>query len=529
MAWATITPKIADSELYYQDINELIANSEYLYSGFDVQHNPASGVHEAITATTFNKLTLTAPASGATLTLANGSTLATVGAYSTTLTATGTTALTLPTSGTLVTTGSKLSAFAATTSAELAGVISDETGTAGNLVFSNSPVFGTQITTPKVVTASGALTLQPASGSGVAVALATTGDFAVNTNQLVVDTSLARVGINTASPSQTLHLVSAADCVIKLASGNTGGAIQIDTTGTNWEVGRNGTVTGFYVYGNSAYRIVVKDTGLVGINTTAPDRQCEINSSTGDCLRLTYNDSNGSAANYVDHAVSSSGAGTVTTSGGDYTVHCADNYTLALTHGAWDDLMVGITGARLPSSGNPTWVAAATTGWSCELLEFSKSATNTIYFTVQMPHGYAVGTDIYCHVHWASQAAKTVAEGVRVAWSLALTWTDIGEDRSAEVTRTNYLPVQMRSGGTYTAADIVANRHYLTDFTVVATGGSGGVISGANMSLSSILCGSLSRLGGDATYDTYDDEVYLLGIDFHYQKDTLGSRTELTK
>jgi len=41
----------------------------------------------------------------------------------------------------------KLSAFAATTSAELAGVISDEVGT-GKAVFNDSPVFITKITTP---------------------------------------------------------------------------------------------------------------------------------------------------------------------------------------------------------------------------------------------------------------------------------------------------------------------------------------------------------------------------------------------
>jgi len=44
----------------------------------------------------------------------------------------------------------KLSYFASTTSAELAGVISDEEGT-GKLVYNDSPTFTTQITTPKVV------------------------------------------------------------------------------------------------------------------------------------------------------------------------------------------------------------------------------------------------------------------------------------------------------------------------------------------------------------------------------------------
>jgi len=76
---------------------------------------PTLGVASA---TTINKVTITAPATGATLTLAEGSTLATVGAFSTTLTVTGATTLTLPTAGTLLTTtgaGSGLTAVDAIT------------------------------------------------------------------------------------------------------------------------------------------------------------------------------------------------------------------------------------------------------------------------------------------------------------------------------------------------------------------------------------------------------------------------------
>ena len=50
-----------------------------------------------------NKYTFTSPATGATLTLADNSTLTTVGAYALTFTATNTTSLTLPTTGTLAT------------------------------------------------------------------------------------------------------------------------------------------------------------------------------------------------------------------------------------------------------------------------------------------------------------------------------------------------------------------------------------------------------------------------------------------
>ena len=100
----------------------------------------------AATATSINGATITST-TGGTLTLANSSSLVTSGANSITLTSTGATNVTLPTTGTLATTSNKLSAFAATTSAELAGVISDETGS-GVLVFGTSPT----LTTPVIAT-----------------------------------------------------------------------------------------------------------------------------------------------------------------------------------------------------------------------------------------------------------------------------------------------------------------------------------------------------------------------------------------
>jgi hypothetical protein len=58
-----------------------------------------------VSASTYNKLTLTAPATSATLTLANGSTLVTSGANSLTLTTTAASNVTFPTAGTLITSG----------------------------------------------------------------------------------------------------------------------------------------------------------------------------------------------------------------------------------------------------------------------------------------------------------------------------------------------------------------------------------------------------------------------------------------
>jgi hypothetical protein len=67
------------------------------------------------TATSVNKVAITAPTTSATLTIADGSTLATSGAFPTTITSTGTTSVTLPTSGTLATTGATVASFSAGT------------------------------------------------------------------------------------------------------------------------------------------------------------------------------------------------------------------------------------------------------------------------------------------------------------------------------------------------------------------------------------------------------------------------------
>lgn len=71
-------------------------------------------------------------------------------------------------------------------------------------------VAATSLSVPSIITASGALGITPAAGSNLNVTLSTTGDFAVNTNQLYVDTSAARVGINNAAPTVPLDVVGAA-------------------------------------------------------------------------------------------------------------------------------------------------------------------------------------------------------------------------------------------------------------------------------------------------------------------------------
>lgn len=76
-------------------------------------------------------------------------------------------------------------------------------------------------------------------------------------------------------------------------------------------------------FGSNTYRwrnLYLSGTGYfstgIGIATSAPDRPLEINSTYGTNMRLTYNDADGSAANYVDLNCNSSGGMQIAPSGG---------------------------------------------------------------------------------------------------------------------------------------------------------------------------------------------------------------------
>ena len=113
-------------------------------------------------ATSINKVAITAPATSATLTIANGKTIT----VSNTLTFTGTdtSSVAFGAGGTVAYTGNKLDVFAATTSAELKTVISDETGS-GSLVFADTPTLVTPVLGAATATSINGLTITSSTGT----------------------------------------------------------------------------------------------------------------------------------------------------------------------------------------------------------------------------------------------------------------------------------------------------------------------------------------------------------------------------
>ena len=147
------------------------------------------------TATSINKVAFTTPATGSTLTIADGKTL--TASNTLTLTGTDSASVAFGGGGTVAYVANKLSVFAATTSAELAGVISDETGT-GSLVFANSPT----LVTP---TLGAALATSITATSGNMVVNAASGNNSVNlvpTGTGTVDVANKRI-TSVAEPTQS--------------------------------------------------------------------------------------------------------------------------------------------------------------------------------------------------------------------------------------------------------------------------------------------------------------------------------------
>ena len=146
---------------------------------------------------TVNKITMTAPATSATLTLADGSTFATSGAYSSTFTFTGATTLTFPTSGTVTALG-------------------NTTTGSGDIVLATGP------------------TITLTNATGLPLSTGVTGTLAIANGGTGQTT--ANAAFNALVPSQT---------------GNNGKYLTTDGSNTSWATNPLGTVTSVDVSGGS--------------------------------------------------------------------------------------------------------------------------------------------------------------------------------------------------------------------------------------------------------------------------------------
>lgn len=141
---------------------------------------------------------------------------------------------------------------------------------------------------------------------------------------------------------------------------------------------------------------------------------------------------------------------------------------------------------------------------------FETNVEREVYFQIQMPHSYKVGTTLYPHVHWTTKTGTPTT--TNVVWRLEYTIMKAGGNFGSTLTTTTSTVV------TETAPSGVG-QHLITSL---------GEISGNEIGISTFIVCRLYRNGLD-TNDTFTESAGLLGFDIHYEKDTQGSRNQFTK
>jgi hypothetical protein len=248
-------------------------------------------------------------------------------------TATSVNGTTIPSSKTLVVTTDKLSVHAATTSAELAGVISDETGS-GALVFANTPTLvtpnigaatGTSLATTnirvgvtaagEIDTSSGNLTIDSAGGTvTVDDNLVVSGDLTVNGTTTTLNTDTLAVEDNIIVLNSNITAAPTLNAGIEVERGTSANVlVRWNETSDKWEATNDGTT-----YGNI---VTTADTGTV--------------SNTMLAGSIAYTKLASATAGQVLLGTTTTGVVTATTLSGDVTVNgagvtaLASNLTLA--------------------------------------------------------------------------------------------------------------------------------------------------------------------------------------------------------
>lgn len=171
----------------------------------------------------------------------------------------------------------------------------------------------------------------------------------------------------------------------------------------------------------------------------------------------------------------------------------------------WDDLRVAGTtaksGAGLKAPGFEKFRDDGSGSAGVYGYAFDKAAEEEVFFEIQMPHSYDLGTDLDPHIHWSPRASVGIGS---VRWGLEYTIANI--DGTFGATTIIYA-LQAGSGTAY--------KHQMISFAAIA---------GAGLTASHMIS---CRLFRDATHldDDFDADAYFLEFDIHHMKKRIGTDT----
>jgi hypothetical protein len=187
---------------------------------------------------------------------------------------------------------------------------------------------------------------------------------------------------------------------------------------------------------------------------------------------------------------------------------------------AFTDIVVPLFNSRLGNTNQAQWVQMKNDGSTSRgvyTFTFANQTTaneEEVFFSVQLPHNWKEGTAIQPHVHWSPQ---TTGQNGVVVWGLEYTWVNYVS--AAPIAFPNTTIITTNTATITGTSD--ADKHMITSFASITP-------SNTQDKISSLLMCRFYRKSGDAA-DTYNGNAAVLSVDFHYEIDGFGSRTEFAK
>jgi len=214
---------------------------------------------------------------------------------------------------------------------------------------------------------------------------------------------------------------------------------------------------------------------------------------------LTYNPDTNLLAVQGIASIGNISGGNYTDVEADGTVHFNGDATV------WEDLRVPAQNTKLnPANSEPAFESLIG-GLYAYKFDTSNADNESVHFIAQMSHKYKEGSDIYPHIHWCPDSTNTGD----VYWSFEYTIANVNGTIGATTTDEITVP-----------ADGTSLKHQLDEFTT---------IDGTGLTISHIIICRLTRRSTTQAADTFTGNACFLEFDFHFECDTVGSRTVLIK
>jgi len=189
----------------------------------------------------------------------------------------------------------------------------------------------------------------------------------------------------------------------------------------------------------------------------------------------------------------------------DTRITCGANYTLTLATSVYDDLQFQISNSKVPAANYPNWEAFTTSTF-----EYAFGVDEYIYtYANEIPHWWKQGTAGNAHLHFTIKTIQNSGANRFAKFEIIFAYAD-----------TNEVWVEQTMTGEYT---IPTGTAALTNLYVDM----------GNVTLTNYLIGTqikarVKRIAATGGTE-YADDVYITQAGIHLQKDTMGSRNEITK